>query len=252
MRERLKAEVRTLLPGAPAGTSKGSASARRSIAAGALALTVLLSGCSVLQIRTEDKASGPVKVGVQKTAGPEPKGKPTEDGIPEGMKKQTITLGDKCPVTVTFALGDDWDNSSGSTDNFHTFHRGEDSLTSDVILINCNDEYGDSAQEVIDQKRKFTFTKQDSQVLSERTGSLSAGAYWSYQAELGPTEIMAINQKPTTAYGVQTGYKFNGRLVNLSIEMRSLKSNAEAAEDFKKILPTVTIDGEKVPAPSFR
>jgi hypothetical protein len=53
-------------------------------AAGALALTVLLSGCSVLQIRTEDKDSGPVRVGVQKTAGPEPTGEPTEAGFPRG------------------------------------------------------------------------------------------------------------------------------------------------------------------------
>jgi hypothetical protein len=76
--------------------------------------------------------------------------------------------------------------------------------------------------------------------------------YWSYQGELGATEILAIDQQPTIAYGVQTGYKVNGRLVSLTIEMRALKSNAEAAEEFEKILPTVTIDGEKVPSPSFR
>lgn len=240
--------------GTPKRTTGASPSAgtRRATAAGALALTVLLSGCSVLQIRTEDTSSGPVRVGVQKTAGSEPTSKPTEGGIPEGMKKETVTLGGTCPVEVSFALGDDWTGSTGSTDQFHIYSRSDGSTSSDVFMISCNDEYSDSAQEVVDQKRKFSFSKQDSQVLAERTGSLSAGEYWSYQAVLGATEILAIDQQPTMAYGVQTGYKINGRLVSLTIEMRTLKSNTEADEEFRKILPTVSIDGEKVPAPSFR
>lgn len=213
---------------------------------------MLLSGCSVLQIRTEDKTAGPVRVGVEKTPGPEPTGEPTDGGIPEGMTKKTVDLGDTCSVNVSFALGEDWQHSAGSTDSFQMYVRGTSSTDSDTILVNCTDEYGDSAQEVINSKRKFSFAKQDSQILSERMGPLDAGEYWSYQAELGPTEILAIGGKPTLAYGVQTGYKINGRLVNLSVEMRTLKENTKAAEEFKKILPTVTINGQKVPAPSFR
>ncbi|MGC2939635.1 MULTISPECIES: hypothetical protein [unclassified Brevibacterium] len=220
-------------------------------AAGALALTILLSGCSVFQIRTEDKSAGPVRVGVQETAGPEPTGKPTEAGVPEGMSRTSVSFGDSCPVDLSFALGDEWTESSGSTEQFHFFSRGDGSTRSDVILVNCTDEYGDSAQEVVDKKRRFNFSKQDSQVLAEQTGSLAAGEFWSYQAELGPTEILALDSEPTYAFGVQTGYKINGRLVNLSIEMRTLKDNTESAEDYKKMLPTVTIDGEKVPSPSF-
>ncbi|WP_228278284.1 DcrB/PsbP domain-containing protein [Brevibacterium limosum] len=229
-----------------------SASARRAAAAGTLALTVLLSGCSVFQIRTEDKSAGPVRIGVQETAGPEPTGKPTEAGIPEGMEKTSVTFGDSCPVELSFALGDDWTDSTGSTDQFHVFSRGDDSVRSDIILVNCTDEYGDSAQEVVDQKRRFNFSKQDSQVLAEQTGSLAAGEFWSYQGVLGPTEILALDSQPTYAFGVQTGYKINGRLVNLSIEMRTLKDNAATEKDYEKMLPTVTIDGEKVPAPSFQ
>ena len=36
-------------------------------------------------------------------------------------------------------------------------------------------------------------------------------------------------------YGVQTGYTINGRLVNLSIEMRAVKEHANADEDFKQM-----------------
>src|SRR5699024_917137 len=64
----------------------------------------------------------------------------------------------------------------------------------DVVLASCSDEYGSSAQEVVDAKRRYNFSEQDSQVLSERTGSLDAGEYWSFQGELGPTEILAINR----------------------------------------------------------
>lgn len=225
---------------------------RRAAAAGTLALTVLLSGCSVFQIRTEDKSAGPMRIGVQETAGPEPTGKPTEAGIPKGMTRTSVSFGSSCPVDLSFAIGDEWRDSTGSTEQFHVFTHGENSAEADIILVNCTDEYGDSAQEVVDQKRRYNFSKQDSQVIAEQTGSLAAGEFWSYQGELGPTEIMALNKKPTYVFGVQTGYKINGRLVNISIEMRTPKTNTEVTEDFKKMLPTVTIDGEKVPAPSFR
>ncbi|UVI35885.1 hypothetical protein [Brevibacterium spongiae] len=223
----------------------------RTVAAGAV-LSLLLSGCSVLQIRTEDKDAGPIRVGVDETAGPEPTEKPTDAGIPEGMSKQTVNLGDTCPVDVSFALGDDWTAGAGDTERFSSFSRGQSSLDSDVIVVDCAEEFDDSAQSVVDTKRKFAFGEQDSQVLAERVGALSAGSYWSYQGELGPTEILAINQQATVFYGVETAFKLNGRLVSVAVGMRTPKTNAEAAEDFKKMLPTVTINGEKIPAPSFR
>lgn len=229
-----------------------SARPRRAGIAGALAFTVLLSGCSVLQIRTEAKDSGPVRVGVHKTAGPEPTEKPTDAGLPDGMTKKSVNLGDECPVEVTFALGDGWQDSVGDSKRFHVISRGTNSLDSDMIIVNCSDDYGGSAQGIIDSKQKYTFDEKGSQLLSETGGSLSAGEYWSYQGELGETEILAINSKPTLLYGVQTGYKINGRLVSLSIEMRTLKSNTKVAKEYEQMLPTVTIDGQRIPAPTFR
>lgn len=223
----------------------------RTVAAGAV-LSLLLSGCSVLQIRTEDKDAAPVRVGVDETAGPEPTEKPTDAGIPEGMSKQTVTLGDTCPADVTLALGDDWKAGGADTERFSIFTRAGSGLDSDVIIIDCAEEFNDSAQAVVDSKRRYAFGEQDSQVLAERVGALSAGSYWSYQGELGPTEILAINQKPTVSYGVETALKLNGRLVSIGVDMRTPKTNTKAAEEFKKILPTVTINGEKIPAPSFR
>ena len=88
-----------------------------------------------------------------------------------------------------------------------------------------------------------------SSVLAQRSGSLAAGSYWSYQGLLGPTEIFAINQKSTVMYGVLIGYKTNGRLVEIKIDMRALESDTEAAEEFKKMLPTITVDGIDVSGP---
>ncbi|WP_343071809.1 hypothetical protein [Brevibacterium renqingii] len=241
-----------MIPTEPSTSSKSSARSRITAAAGALALSVVLSGCSVLQIRTEDKDAGPVRVALEETAGPEPTGEPTDAGVPEGMSRKTLNLGDTCPVKISFAVGEGWTEGSGSTDRIHVFTRGTDSTDSDVVLVSCTDEYGGSPQEVVDSKRRYTFSEQDSQVLSERTGSLDAGEYWSFQGELGPTEILAIDSEPTLMYGVQTGYKLNGRLVNLSIEMRTPKADAKTAEEFETMLPTVTIDDQRVPAPSFR
>src|SRR5699024_9719311 len=183
-----------------------------------VAVIVFLSGCSVLPSRTEDNEAGPARIAVEKTAGAQPTPEPTGASIPEGMTAKAISSGDGWPVDVSFALGEDWTEGSGSPTKSHVCTRGTDSTDSDVLLASCSDEYGSSAQEVVDAKRRYNFSEQDSQVLSERTGSLDAGEYWSFQGELGPTEILAINSEPTLMYGVQTGYKINGRLVNLSIE----------------------------------
>src|SRR5699024_7064822 len=88
---------------------------RLAAAIGTFAVIVFLSGCSVLQIRTEDKEAGPARIAVEKTAGAQPTPDPTDAGIPEGMTKKAISFGDGCPVDVSFALGEDWTEGSGST-----------------------------------------------------------------------------------------------------------------------------------------
>lgn len=225
----------------------------RSVAAGSLALGVLLSGCSALQVRTEDKDSGPVRVAVKENAGgdPTPSGDPTEAGVPEGMSKTSLNLGAKCPVDLSFALADDWTESS-SNDEFRVFSRGDSIGENDTILVSCSDAFDDDAESVVEAKRDYGFSEKGSQVLAEKMGTLGAGAYWSFQGLLGPDEIYALNRQPTVMYGVQSGYKINGRLVNIFIEMRSLESKPEAAEEFKQMLPTVAIGGEQVPAPTFK
>src|SRR5699024_5058330 len=97
---------------------------RLAAAVGAFAVIVFLSGCSVLQIRTEDKEAGPARIAVEKTAGAQPTADPTDAGIPEGMTKKAISFGDGCPVDVSFALGEDWTKGSGNTSRFHVFTRG--------------------------------------------------------------------------------------------------------------------------------
>lgn len=225
----------------------------RSLAAGSLAIGFLLSGCSALQIRAEDRDSGPVRVAVKQHAGgdPTPTGDPAEAGIPDEMTKRTLNLGEKCPVTVSFAAADDW-TEAGTDDAFKVFSRGASVTDNDAILVSCSEAFDTDAEAVVDSKREYRFSEKGSEVLAEKTGTLGAGAYWSFQGVLGPDEIYALNREPTVMYGVQAGYKINGRLVNIFIEMRSLESKPEVAEEFRQMLPTVTIGGEQVPAPTFR
>lgn len=223
----------------------------RTVVAGAALLGVVLSGCSALQIRTAERDSGPVRVAVQEKAGENPTTAPPDDGIPEGMKEISVNLGAECPVDVSFAMTDDWSESSG-TDAFHSFTRGTSVADNDVVVISCTKGYDESPQSVVDAQKKFAFSERDSSVTSQRTGSLAAGSYWSFQGVLGPTEIFAIDQKPTVMYGARIGYKANGRLVEIGVQMRALESDTAAAEEFEKMLPTVTIDDEKVPAPRFK
>lgn len=223
----------------------------RTVAAGAAVLGLVLSGCSALQIRTAERDSGPLHVAVEEKAGENPTTAPPDDGIPEGMKEVSVNLGAECPVDVSLAMTDDWTEGS-VTDDFHSFSRGTSMADSDMTLITCTKGYDETPQSLVDSRKKYTFSEKDSSVLAQRSGSLAAGSYWSYQGLLGPTEIFAINQKSTVMYGVLIGYKTNGRLVEIKIDMRALESDTEAAEEFKKMLPTITVDGEKVPTPRFK
>ncbi|MDN5807657.1 MAG: hypothetical protein L0H52_10835 [Brevibacterium sp.] len=222
----------------------------RTALAGTALLSLVLSGCSALQIRTAERDSGPVHVAVQATAGENPTTAPPDEEIPAGMQTVSVNLGADCPVDVSVAMTDDWEEGSG-TDEFHSFTRGTSAADNDVVTIVCTQGYDESPQSVVDAKKKYSFTEQDSSVISQRTGSLAAGTYWSFQGVLGPSEILAINQEPTVVYGARIGYKTNGRLVEIGVEMRALEGDKEAAEQFRTMLPTVTIDDELVPAPRF-
>ncbi|WP_350269903.1 hypothetical protein AAFP32_15480 [Brevibacterium sp. CBA3109] len=230
---------------------KRHAAKARTVVTGAALLSLALSGCSALQIRTAERDSGPVSVAVHEKAGENPTTPPPDDGIPDGMKEVSVNLGAECPVDVSVAMTDDWSEASAS-EEFHSFSRGTSIADNDTILITCTKGYDESPQSIVDAKKKYTFSEPDSSVISQRTGSLAAGSYWSFQGVLGPTEIFAINQEPTVMYGARIGYKTNGRLVDIGVEMRALESDTEAAEEFKKMLPTVTIDDELVPAPRFK
>lgn len=227
-----------------------NAAKARTVVAGTALLSLLLSGCSVLQIRTAERDSGPVRVAVQEEAGKNPTTAPADDGVPEGMSTTSVSLGAECPVEVSLAMADGWSQGSG-TESFHGFTRGTSVADRDVVMISCTQSYDASPRSVVETKKKFAFSEQGSTVASQRTGTLGAGYFWSFQGRLGPSEIMAIDKQPTTVYGTRIGYKADGRLVEIGIEMRALESDTEAAEEFEKMLPTVSVDGEKIPAPRF-
>lgn len=217
-----------------------------SLSVGAL----VLSGCSVLQIRTTDTSSRPLTVAVKDEPGDAPTPEP-EATLPEGMEEVSLNLGTTCPVTVRFAMGAGWTKNS-SNDAFIVFSRGNSIAEGDVIIVSCSDAFDDTAEDVVSSKKKYAFSKPESGVLAERIGDFGAGYYWTFQGDLGPSEIFAIGQKPTAMFGADMGYNVNGRLVAIDVEMRALKTNAMAIGEFKEMLPTVSVDGAKVATPTFK
>lgn len=220
-------------------------------AAGVAVAALVLSGCSALQVRTADRESGPLTVGVQTGAGEDLASESAGPVVPAGMERITRDLGAECPVRVSFAIGPDW-TEENSNPQFVTFYRGTTIAESDVIIVSCSQAFDDSPEAVVTVKRQYAFSRQGSTVTAERTGTVGAGSYWSFQGVLGPDEIFAIDRKATAIYGARIGYRTNGRLVDLGIEMRALDTDTAAAEDFRQMLPTLEIDGMAVPTPTLR
>lgn len=228
----------------------GIGSRTRALIASLSVGVLLLSGCSVLQVRTSDSSSGPLTVAVEDAPGATPTTTP-ENTLPEGMEEVSLNLGETCPVTVRFAMGSGWTKSS-SNDAFIVFSRGDTIADGDVIIVSCSEAFDDTPEEVVTSKKKYAFSKPKSGVLAERVGAFGAGYYWTFQGDLGPSEIFAIGQKPTAMFGADMGYTVNGRLVEINVEMRSLKTNTKAIGEFKTMLPTVSVDGAKVKTPAFK
>lgn len=212
---------------------------------------LLLSGCSVLQIHTTDKSSGPLTVAVQDEPGDPTPTKSPGTALPEGMEEVSLNLGETCPVTLRFAMGSGWTKSS-SNDAFIVFSRGGSIAEDDTIIVSCSDAYYDTAEDVVTSKKKYAFSKPKSGVLAERVGAFGAGDHWTFQGDLGPSEIFAIGQKPTAMFGADMGYNVNGRLLEIDVEMRALKTKATTIDEYKKMLPTVSVDGAKVQTPTFK
>lgn len=224
----------------------------RIVGASALILGMVLSGCSALQIRTEKSGSGPMDIAVKDHAGGEPTPQETGEAIPAGMTEKVLSFGNECPVTVSLAIGEDWFEGSSSEGDLQGFDRGRSATDMDSVNVSCIPAYDNTAQAVVDAKKKYTFTQQGSTIKAEHTGTINAGAYWTYQGIFGSGESFAVNGKPTWVYGARAGYQAEGRMLEIGVQMLAFETDTETSEEYKKMLPTVKINGEKLVPPTFK
>jgi hypothetical protein len=219
----------------------------RSFVCALAALSLLLSGCSALSITsTEDGASKPARVGIDDGHSTDT---PTAKGpqIPAGMTETDVDLGADCPVAVSLPLGPEWTGETGY-DGYQLF--GSD--TQALITVNCFDEDDDSVQDLIDTAQERMFATSGSAMVSEATGFIDGGQYWSFQGRLAADDMRAVDKQESVMFGIVAGVSVDGRLFKVSVDMLAPADDVHAIDEFEQVLPTVQLDDQELNAPDPR
>lgn len=209
-------------------------------------LAMILSGCSALKISsTEEAGPKPAHVGIddgKSTAQP----RPTKAQIPDGMTQTTVDLGSQCPVEVSFAVGPDWTDESGY-DGYRLFTSDSEA----IITVNCFEDDEPSASKLVDKARERMFSTPGSARASEAAGALDGGEYWVVHGRLAPEDMRAVDEQDSVFFGAVAGISVDGRLFKVSVDMLAPADEAEAAADFRQMLPTVRLDDQELRAPDL-
>lgn len=207
---------------------------RRFVLSGLLIVSLLVTGCSALRVSTAEGDSAPVKVGV----GDESQETPTAatPTLPPGMTEVAVDVGSTCPVPIRIAMDDGWQKSVGY-DGYQLFMREDTSLMS----VNCFEDNDVAPSDVVTAARESMFSEAGSQMVSEATGKLPGGEYWTITGALGPDDLRAIETTESTIVGALAGVQAEGRQFQVSVEMVAKAENEASVEIFSQMLPTLTI-----------
>lgn len=220
---------------------------RRSLTAVMLGLSLVLSGCSAIKVSSSgDGASKPANVGINDGEST-PSPSTPEATIPAGMTETTVELGAECPVDVSLALGSSWADGVGY-DGYRLFTSESEA----IITVNCLEEDGSSAQQLVDKARERMFDTAGSTRVNEVTGSLDGGQYWTFHGTLAPEDMRAVDKQDSTMFGVVAGVSVEGRLFKVSVDMLAPTDDEEAQDDFRQMLPTVRLGDQVLKAPDLR
>lgn len=220
---------------------------RRHLLIGVIACSLLTSGCSALKISTADGDSGPGRIGISNgDQDPQPEAS-TAAALPEGMEMVTADLGSECPVEMSLAMDSSWSDGAGF-DGYQIFSKDSGA----IITINCNEDRDDSPQAVIDSAKRQMFSESGSTNLGDKSGALPGGQYWSFHGDLSAEDLRAVDSEESVMYGVVGGISKDGRLFKVTVDMLAQASDTDSDQLFAQMLPTVTIDGEKLESPDLR
>lgn len=219
---------------------------RSILLAAPLALALLISGCSAVKISsTSESRSKPADVGISDGSdSPAPNQTPT---MPAGMNLTTVNLGSECPVEVSLALDEGWDDEA-SYDGYQLFA----SDTGAIITINCNADDESSPQALVEKAQERMFAEAGSAKISERVGQVEGGQYWVFHGSLASEDMRAVDHHESVIYGMVSGISRDGRLHKVSVDMLAQKSDTETQDEFAQILPTVRLGDEELATPDLR
>lgn len=220
---------------------------KRLLLVGTVTVSLLLAGCSALRVSSSDEAGAkPADVGISDGS---PKSSPTSTGatIPDGMTETTVHLGSSCPVEVSLAMGPDWSEGSG-----YDGYRLYETDTAAIVTVNCFDDDDDSAKELVDKARERMFSTSGSAKVSEASGTLDGGEYWTVHGTLAPEDMRAVDQEDSVIYGVVAGISVDGRLFKVTVDMLAQADDTTADDEFRKMLPTVRLGGQDLKSPELR
>lgn len=220
---------------------------RRHLLIGAVACSLLVSGCSALKISTADGDSGPGRIGISSgEQDPQPE-ESTAAALPEGMEMVTADLGSECPIEMSLAMDSSWSDGAGF-DGYQLFSKDSGA----IITLNCNEDSDESPQAVIDSAKRQMFSESGSTNLGEKSGSLPGGQYWTFHGDLAAADLRAVDGEESVMYGVVGGISKDGRLYKVTVDMLAQASDTETDQAFAQMLPTVRIDDQELEAPDLR
>lgn len=218
--------------------------APRLLLSGVLAFSVLATGCSALRVSTGEGESGPVNVGVGEGASGSADPSASVGSVPPGMAEVSVDLGTTCPIPVSLAMDAEWNGDTGY-DGFRLFTRGSGA----IITVNCYLTDDAAPEAVVESARNSAFSESGSRVLAEETGEITGGSYWTVRGYLGPEEMAAIDGAESTLYAAVVGVRSEGRQYKVSVDMVAERDDAASRAQFEQMLPTVTVDGQRLTPP---
>lgn len=207
-------------------------------------IALITSGCSAIDVEVTESDSKPVQVGVVDAPGTPSAPSPAAEPIPEEMILEPIDLGRNCPFTVEIGVDDEW-HDDGAMDGFHLYSRQGGAL----LNVNCSEVNGDTVDEIITDARKLTYSESGAVLEKEKVGTMPGGKAWSHLGELGPDALRAVDDEPTRYGGAVIGAQKAGRTYKVSVEIMVAVRDRGNGGLIVDTIPTLTIDGTRVPSP---
>ncbi|WAL39739.1 hypothetical protein BRM1_10815 [Brevibacterium sp. BRM-1] len=222
---------------------------RRGTAVGAAcAAALLLTGCGAIGVRTEDGAGGPLRLGLQETAGPPPPPTAPGDVVPDGYAPVHGDFGEYCPVRVDLVVPKAWVHNEMGGSGSRSFRKNPNKLSDAFVGVLCMPAFEDSAAKAIDSTARYKNDSPTNTITSQRKSAIDGGAAWAYAADLTKKDPQAYGV-PTRLVSLRAAVFKGGKLYSVSIDARAPQTDTASKEMSKVIVEHSRIAGKSIAPP---